>query len=149
MLAGNVASLRGGAIFGDIRSTYSMGSTILWGNCAADGRDLHLADAGSSVIFGCCDVDSTAGFLEGAGMVFWGADNRFVDPRFCSPEPCQTAPNESGTYLLAADSPCLSENSGGCGRIGAFGSGRCRGRGAAQPLSWARVKTMFRSGGVR
>jgi hypothetical protein len=58
----------------------------------------------------------------------------FVDPLFCDPE--------GGDFRLAANSPCLPENSGGCGLIGAFGQG-CGGV-AVGRSSWGSIKARYR-----
>jgi hypothetical protein len=58
----------------------------------------------------------------------------FVDPHFCDPE--------AGDFQLMSDSPCLPENSGTCGLIGAFGEG-C-GTVSLTPSSWGLIKSRFR-----
>jgi hypothetical protein len=60
--------------------------------------------------------------------------DRIVDPLYCDPE--------NGDLTLAANSPCLPENSGGCGLIGALGQG-CGGV-AIEPTSWTRLKARYR-----
>ncbi|MEZ5065173.1 MAG: hypothetical protein R3B81_10595 [bacterium] len=63
----------------------------------------------------------------------------FLDPLFCNPA--------MGDLTLQSSSPCLPENSDGCGQIGALGMG-C-GALAIDPLSWGRVKSGYRSGDGR
>jgi hypothetical protein len=58
----------------------------------------------------------------------------FVDPLFCAPE--------AGDFRLMSGSPCLPENSGTCGLIGAFGEG-C-GTVSVAPSSWGSIKNRFR-----
>jgi hypothetical protein len=58
----------------------------------------------------------------------------FVDPLFCDPT--------SGDFRLMSGSPCLPEDSGGCGLIGAFGDG-C-GTISVNPSSWGSIKNRFR-----
>jgi hypothetical protein len=58
----------------------------------------------------------------------------FVDPLFCD--------REGGDFRLMSDSPCLPENSGTCGLIGAFGQG-C-GTVAVERSSWGAIKNRFR-----
>jgi hypothetical protein len=60
----------------------------------------------------------------------------FVDPLFCDPG--------ANDFTLRDDSPCLPENSGGCGQIGAFGEG-C-GAIAVVPESWGKLKANYRGG---
>jgi hypothetical protein len=60
--------------------------------------------------------------------------DRIVDPLFCDPE--------NWDLTLAANSPCLPENSGGCGLIGALGQG-CGGV-AIRSESWSRLKSRYR-----
>jgi hypothetical protein len=63
--------------------------------------------------------------------------DRIVDPLYCDPE--------NGDLTLAANSPCLPENSGACGLIGALGQG-CGGI-SIEPESWGRIKSRYYSFG--
>jgi hypothetical protein len=58
----------------------------------------------------------------------------FVDPEFCDAE--------NGDFTVSVDSPCLPENSNGCGLIGAFGEG-C-GTISVDAASWAEIKGRYR-----
>ena len=60
--------------------------------------------------------------------------DRIIDPLHCDPE--------NGDLTLAANSPCLPENSGACGLIGALGQG-CGGI-SIEPESWGRLKLRYR-----
>lgn len=64
----------------------------------------------------------------------YGPNDRVVDPWFCDPG--------AGDFTLNAASPCLPENSGPCGLIGALGQG-C-GSVAVKPESWGKVKQRYR-----
>ncbi len=58
----------------------------------------------------------------------------FVDPLFCDPE--------TFDFHLESGSPCLPENSGECGLIGAFGQG-C-GTVSVERESWGKLKAAYR-----
>jgi hypothetical protein len=58
-----------------------------------------------------------------------------ADPLFCAPDIFD--------LRVSAGSPCLPENSGGCGLIGALGEG-C-GSVSVEEATWGRIKTMYRS----
>lgn len=62
------------------------------------------------------------------------AEDILADPRFCNAE--------GGDFTVDALSPCLPENSGGCGRIGALGQG-C-GSVSVVPLNWSEIKNAYR-----
>lgn len=63
-----------------------------------------------------------------------GLPDIFADPEFCDPE--------AGDFTVQPTSPCLAENSGGCGNIGAFGVG-C-GTVSIESRSWGRIKGSYR-----
>jgi hypothetical protein len=58
----------------------------------------------------------------------------YADPQFCDPE--------SNDFTLMSGSPCLPENSNGCGLVGAFGGG-C-GTVSVTPETWATIKSKYR-----
>jgi hypothetical protein len=58
----------------------------------------------------------------------------FVDPLLCDPV--------GGDFHLMTGSPCLPENSGACGLIGAFGHG-C-GVVSFEARSWGKLKAAYR-----
>ena len=86
------------------------------------------------------------GPVTGACNVFWdNADgigytprptDRIADPLFCN--------EDTRDLTLQPTSPCLPENSLGCGLIGALGQG-C-GSISVKPQSWGRTKSAYRSG---
>lgn len=84
----------------------------------------------------CTDIHGNqGGDWVGCAIGMEGVDGNFsADPLFCS------VANED--YSLQADSPCAEENSGGCGLIGARGTG-CT-PSALENSSWGRIKTLFR-----
>jgi hypothetical protein len=81
-----------------------------------------------------CNVfwDNPGGNAEGFAL---SATDRVVDPLFCDVS--------SHDFTVRQDSPCLPENSLGCGLIGAFDVG-C-GVISVDPTSWGKVKTYFRA----
>lgn len=101
------------------------------------GEAVDCWDAGASPSLSCCDVFGNAGgdwvgCLDGQLST---AGNFSRWPLFCDP------PSDRPT--LMAGSPCLPGNNG-CGvLIGALGLG-CIGPVAVEPLSWGRVKGLFR-----
>jgi len=148
-VAANRATGRGGGIFGGLGSGLSLTHTILWADCAPDGREIHLEDGGSFLTFDCCDVDTASGGVAGNGDVSGSGANFHDDPLFCGPVSCASAPTPGGDYELQAGSTCLPAGSGGCGLIGAQGQGACRSAAATGALTWGRVKAQFRTGQTR
>jgi len=87
-----------------------------------------------------------SGTVEHSCNVFWensdgemsiplDPTDRVVNPQFCNPL--------LDDLTLNATSPCLPENSMGCGLIGAFGQG-C-GIVSLEEMSWGRIKNLYRS----
>jgi hypothetical protein len=101
-------------------------------SASAGGPAVHaflgdlLSSEGCNVFW--ANEDGDADFFE------MDESDRIVDPLFCGPE--------NGDLTLAANSPCLPPNSGGCGLIGALVQG-CGGV-AIKPMSWARLKVLYR-----
>jgi hypothetical protein len=62
------------------------------------------------------------------------ASDRVVDPEFCDPE--------SDDFTVMNTSPCLPENSLGCGLIGALQEG-C-GTISIEETSWGKIKNRYR-----
>jgi hypothetical protein len=80
-----------------------------------------------------CNVfwDNAAGAMNGAPL---DDTETMAHPLFCDPE--------AGDFHLRPDSPCLPDNSGGCGLIGAFGQG-C-GPVSLEVRSWGSIKAGYR-----
>jgi hypothetical protein len=90
-------------------------------------------------------VAQGGGSVSTACNVFWeneGGDavgseldptDRIVDPEFCDVE--------QDDFTVTGTSPCLPENSMGCGLIGALGQG-C-GVVSVEETSWARIKMRY------
>jgi len=107
------------------RAWIGAGVLVSTGSVIAVERDLiafspegqGLAVYAGSVMVSHCDIyGNHGGDWVGAIAGFLGTDcNVAVDPIFC---------DEAGReFTLREDSPCLPENSAGCGLIGAFGEG--------------------------
>jgi hypothetical protein len=97
--------------------------SIIWDNCADEGAELRLANAGSAVFLTCSDVDTSGVWLEdpAAQFIFEGGDNVSQDPVFCDPIQCAQSPTTAGTFALDAGSPCSAAHApDGCSLIGAF-----------------------------
>ena len=95
-------------------------NTILWDDCAADGRELAILDPVSRADFSCCDVDTSSGWHDGYAAVVLSGDLYSDEPGFCAPISCATGPSPGEEqFTLNGSSTCLAENNG-CGvRIGA------------------------------
>ncbi|GJM44053.1 MAG: hypothetical protein DHS20C21_08950 [Gemmatimonadota bacterium] len=146
-VTGNSAAGSGGGLLGDLGAAFVVDRTILWDNCAADGREVSLVDGASSAGFECSDVDTTWGAFTGAASPAWTGTNFSADPLFCDALSCTEAPSPTGTFDLGATSPCLEAQTAGCGRIGAFGPGACnRSAESIAARSWGRIKASYRSG---
>lgn len=137
-IAGNRAGTHGGGIIVDSSSHATLENCVLWGNCAGTVGDEAVVDAGGTLTMICSDVDSTG--FAGAGTFEYQGENLYVDPLFCGPITCESAPTSTGDYRLAQNSPCLAAP--GCGLIGAFEQG-C-GVIAVEGWSWGRVKALHR-----
>jgi hypothetical protein len=97
-LSGNQAGARGGALFVSRQGVASVANSVLWGDAAPSGAELHVTGAGSSLAVAFCDVQGgLAAVVAAPGSGFtWGAGNLAVDPLF------------SGSELrLGPGSPCI------------------------------------------
>jgi parallel beta-helix repeat protein len=135
------AADRGAGIRGQFFTTATVERCIVWGNCAtAAGNEILMEIACDQVTLTCCAVDSTG--IEGAGTVTFDGPQCFGDPLFCDPESCANAPVNGGDYTLAANSPCLPDQSPCATLIGAGGEG-CAAV-AVDPSTWAEIKNRYR-----
>ena len=119
-ISGNKTSSLGGGVWCH-ESSPTFDNTILWGNCAINGGNEGYVGSNSSLTFTCCDVNSSG--IEGDGSVIWVQDNIFIDPLFCEPTSCDSAPTTAGDYHLFEISLCAPEQQPYCGLIGALGVG--------------------------
>jgi parallel beta-helix repeat protein len=106
-ISGNTATTYGGI---STHRDVVMTNCILWGNCNQEAK----AYAGVTLDFYCSDVNSSG--VTGPGVINYDVNTIFFDPLFCDPENCLSAPTTAGDYSLAANSPCLPENSP-CGML--------------------------------
>ena len=121
-VSGNRTTGEGGGIYSE-NSTTTLERGVLWGDCAAAGDEVYISDATSVLTVECSDIDSSGVEVVGGGVVDYVQDNLYVDPVFCDPRPCNTAPTAEGDYRLQDVSPCLPAASP-CGTlIGALGEG--------------------------
>lgn len=110
------------------------------------GGTVHFHNNVVSNCYGAKAVTLYTGTVVNDCNVFWsnpdgdienfnyGPNDRVVDPEFCDPE--------SGDFSVNETSPCLPENSGPCGLIGALGQG-C-GQIAVEAESWGQIKNRYR-----
>jgi hypothetical protein len=135
----NTAQLNGGAVRGHYSSITAIGCTLV-GNSAVEGGGIYCGTSSSAVVERSIIAFSVAGesmtglvsgyatvscsdFFGNAGGDWVGElegmlivdGNMSQDPWFCGAA--------EGDFSLAANSPCLPENSGGCDNIGALGQG--------------------------
>ncbi len=123
-LAGNHAGTNGGGIRA-FSGTLTVDRSIVWGNCASGGPGDEIYTGASAIVdFLCSDVDSTA--VDNPGTVTYDANTVALDPEFCGPEDCLSAPTTAGDYALTLGSVCNPLYSP-CGeQIGAL-AGTCLG----------------------
>lgn len=123
-IAGNrVVSGYGGGIFLANNIDIAVTGSILWGNAAPQGAQLHVTQAPASITFECSVVDTSSAWFSGAGTTAWSGSNEAVDPMFCSPASAAGAPTTAGDYGLAPGSPALALG-GMCGTVvGGIGVG--------------------------
>jgi predicted outer membrane repeat protein len=86
--SGNTAIGRGGALFVSRQGTASVANSILWGDTAASGIEIHVTGSGSSASVAWSDVQGgLAGVVVApASSLAWLAGNIAVDPSFAGPE---------------------------------------------------------------
>ncbi|MCA9726211.1 MAG: right-handed parallel beta-helix repeat-containing protein [Candidatus Eisenbacteria bacterium] len=121
-IGGNYAGGRAGGLALDSGSNATVNRSIVWGDCAGDGSEVYLTDAGSQIHFDCSDVDPMT--VTGPGSAFYGVNAFTADPQFCDARPCTEAPTVLGDYRLDAASPCAPESAPAiCGLVGALDVG--------------------------
>lgn len=124
-ISGNESPL-GGGVECVVEISLQVDRGIVWDNCADEGAEFRLADAGCSVNLTCSDVDTSGVWLgdPGAEFVFEGGDNISLDPEFCDPLSCTGSPSIGGSFTLDAASPCSPIHAPqGCGLIGVHSVG--------------------------
>lgn len=123
-VAGNNASRNGGGLF-VLGNGLFVETTIFRGSCAVEGAEVYVGENTSgpaTVPFSCCALDTSQ--VGGPGVIdYTDGYVLSLDPRFCTPVPCEAAPTIGGDLALADDSPCLPANNA-CGvLIGALQEG--------------------------
>lgn len=130
---GNMTSFGGAAI------AFGGGALGHFENCvvAHSSGTSAVRKEGTDPIPSNCNVfwQNSGGNIGGTWIL--GATDRAADPLLCD--------WIGGDYTLRQGSPCLPENSQGCGQIGAFGQG-C-GVVSIEPQSWGKIKDAYRQGG--
>jgi hypothetical protein len=122
--------------FGGSAAAFYGGDTEFLRNIVAGCAGGSAVILRTGTITSDCNVfwENPDGDVENFSM---GPNDRIVDPLFCDPW--------GGDLTLQADSPCLPEQSGGCGQIGAFGVG-C-GSVSVESVTWGRLKNLYRGRG--
>jgi len=138
-IASNGGIYSGGGIHAVVSPSLDVRGTIVWGNCSDDGTEIW-GDASSNVTLDCVNVDPALVVVGGALSV---VDVLGVDPLFCQPLACESAPTTGGLYALPAGSPALAQP---CGPMGAP-QPLCEAVGAGAWLraaSWGAIKGAYR-----
>ncbi|MCA9753924.1 MAG: right-handed parallel beta-helix repeat-containing protein [Gemmatimonadetes bacterium] len=134
-IAGNRAITGGGVL---VRGSCTITQSVIGANCSTtDGPDVHVSASGQ-VSLDCTAVDISR--VSGPGLVSWGATIVAADPLFCEPRTCEDPPSDEGLYSLQLLSP--ARDVPGCGTLGAL-YGVCTV--SVAPMSWGRVKEMYRN----
>jgi hypothetical protein len=112
-IVGNRAFDRGAGIYVANDCNLTIERTIIAANCigAGQGESAYLLGLGA-VDFVCSDVDPAT--VLGGTVTY--TNSVAVDPQFCDPEPCASAPTQAGEYTLNGASPLV--DAPGCGLIG-------------------------------
>jgi hypothetical protein len=120
-------------------STPSSTGSVLEGNVIVSSTDAAAVHGTTTVgpLTSGCNVFWNNALGNASGTYSVGATDREADPLFCN--------EVGGDYTLRQGSPCLPENSQGCGQIGAFGEG-C-GIVSIEPQTWGKIKDAYREGG--
>ncbi len=105
-LASNNVTGFGGAIWAQGAAEVIVERSIIRGNCAATGPEIH-AGSSADVTLSCSAIDATGV----SGPVTYLGDQVFEDPLFCDTASCLDAPTTLGNYHLSEDSPALPVNS--------------------------------------
>ena len=162
VLAGNVATDVGGAIYGtttgDVRQTTIAGNraataggavyvsdwldvttTIFWANCAPIGASVVL---GKPTMRGGGIRCSIVRVEDVAGDVVLHDTNQDENPLLCDPRACSEAPTIEGDHALDAASVCLAERSPCGDRIGALDVS-CVDTTPVTRASWSLLKSRY------
>ncbi|MBE0537577.1 MAG: right-handed parallel beta-helix repeat-containing protein, partial [Phycisphaerae bacterium] len=93
----NTAVERGGAIYA-VNGDLTLSNTILWGDKAATGPELHVM---RKISIDHCDVEGgeAAVSRRGDSVINWGGNNMSIDPAFVD--------GGAGDYRIAGDSWCV------------------------------------------
>ncbi len=118
-LTGNNGGSDGGGILIADSSQVWLARSVIWGNCAAaEGQEISVgSESFARLICSAVRADAISGnvILEGEQIL--------TDPELCDPPRCEDAPTDGGVLTLAANSPCLPQNSP-CGElVGVNGAG--------------------------
>jgi hypothetical protein len=111
-------------------------NSVIWANVSPLGHSVY-SGFGGSVLFECCDIDTSNGWVGGNVDVIIGLGTFSADPLFCGAL--------NGDFTLSIQSTCLPGNHPhgvDCGLVGALGQG-C-GPVSVEPESWAGIKSRYR-----
>ncbi|MEZ5063467.1 MAG: hypothetical protein R3B81_01980 [bacterium] len=129
-IAGNRAAIGGGLVVAS--GTCTVTQSVIGANCSSsEGPDIYAI---GNVFIDCSAVNPAAA----TGLVNWGTTIVADDPLFCEPRTC--IGTDPGLYSLQLLSP--ARDVPGCGTLGAL-YGVCTV--SVAPMSWGRVKEMYRN----
>jgi predicted outer membrane repeat protein len=138
--ASNFAQDRGGGIFCSVFSKSRFERIAVWGNCALDAGPEVSVEFGGSATFACSIIDTSGVYSEGV-LSYEGEDNLLgVDPGFCAPDTCTSAPTAEGDYGVGDESLSIARNSPCGARIGGIGRGACGSTNPVVKTSWGALK---------
>jgi len=139
-IAANRAQAGGGGVEVWSNGALQFRDCVVWGNCSPDGSDLRNH---GTVALNCTVLRASE--MSGDGLLFWN-DGGWIedDPRFCDPQPCESAPSCRGSYGIGDGSSCLPDGNA-CGRaIGALEL-ECAQPTAIAPTTWGAIKARYES----
>jgi hypothetical protein len=133
--------VRNNTFYGNSQELDSIGgaSLRLIGSCVLENNVFSSSEGASAVRL-------SSGTVEPSCNVYWdnalgntqnfdlGPTDRIIDPLYCDPD--------QDDLTVSSLSPCLPENSLGCGFIGALGEG-C-GAVSVESTTWGQIKARFR-----
>jgi hypothetical protein len=141
----SLCTVRGNTFFGNHQTVPGGGAAIDFGlNPTAILENNIIAGctgsaaiykAGTNTVTSGCNVFWQNDHGNAGGVYVLGPTDRTIDPMFCDPVTLD--------FTLMEGSPCLPENSLGCGQIGVYGHG-C-GPVSVDNQSWSEIKGAYRS----
>ena len=137
--ASNFAQGSGGGIFCSVASKSQFERVTVWGNCTnGTGPEIAIEFSGNAT-FACSIIDTSGVHSEGV-LSYEGTNLLGIDPGFCAPDTCTSAPSQAGDYGVGDESPSIARNSPCGARIGGIGRGACGSTNPVVESSWGKMK---------